>query len=74
MITPNKAVSIEESALGMTPAILRRGPEPIDLLSLYEVVHSEFDSIDQFLLALDVLYVIGSVDLDFATRLVTYAE
>jgi len=72
MITPNKAITVAESALGKAPAILRIGPGAIDVLRLYESVASQFDSIDQFLLALDVLYVAGRINIDVPTRTVTY--
>jgi hypothetical protein len=73
MITPNKAITIEESALGKAPVILRQGSKPVDLLSLYRAVRLHFDSIDQFLLTLDVLHVLGKLDIDLATRMVIYA-
>ena len=73
MIAPNKAISVAESALGRAPSILRAGTAPIDILRLYESVASDFDGIDQFLLALDVLYVLGRIDIDLPTRTVTYA-
>ena len=73
MIAPNKAIAVGESALGKAPSILQVGAAPIDLLRLYESVASEFDGIDQFLLTLDVLYVLGRIDIDLATRTVTYA-
>jgi hypothetical protein len=74
MITPNKAITIEESALGKAPVILKQGPDPVDLIGLFELIGSKFDSIDQFLLTLDVLYVLGRINLDAATRILTYAD
>ena len=73
MIAPNKAIAVGESALGKATSVLQAGTAPIDLLRLYESVASEFDGIDQFLLTLDVLYVLGRIDIDLATRTVTYA-
>ncbi len=74
MITPNKAVTIEESALGLVGVIMKQGPEPKDLLSLYHSVSEQFESIDHFLLTIDVLYVLGRIDVDANTRTVTYAR
>ena len=74
MITPNKAVTVEESALGLVSVILQAGPYPRDLLSLYREVGDNFESIDQFILAVDVLYVLGRIDVDFKTRTVTDAR
>lgn len=72
MITPNKVVALEGSALGMASVILDRGPQPTDLLVLHRSVSSEFESIDHFLLTLDVLYVLGRIDVDFRTRTVRF--
>lgn len=74
MIAPNKAIPIEESALGLARVILACGPGPIDLLRLYQKVAQKFESIDHFLLTLDVLYVLDRIDLDPLTRTVTYAK
>jgi hypothetical protein len=73
LIAPNKAVPIEQSALGLAGVVLACGPDPIDLLRLYHTVAHEFETIDQFLLTLDVLYVLERIDLDPLSRTVTYA-
>lgn len=73
MITPNKVVALEDSALGLASVILEQGPQPVDLLALYSAVSNEFESIDHFMLTLDVLYVLGRIDVNFQTRMVTYA-
>lgn len=72
MIAPNKVISLRESALGHVSAILREGPAAIDLVSLYERVGDDFDSIDQFILALDILFILRRIDLNAKTRTVTY--
>lgn len=74
MITPNKVISLADSALGRVGAILKHGPEPVDLVTLFQSVADEFESIDQFLLSMDVLYALGLIDLNPATRVVTYAQ
>ena len=74
MITPNKAISLQDSALGLVGVIMKQGPEPQDLVGLYQKTKHQFDSIDHFLLALDVLYVLGHIDVNFTTRAVTYAR
>lgn len=73
MITPNKAISIEESVLSKLSLILRTGPSSLDLVELFHCVASQFESIDEFLLALDTLYVLGNIDIDFSERSVNYA-
>lgn len=74
MIVPNKVISLEKSALGRIGHILALGPEPRDLLTLYRSVSDHFESADQFLVAMDILYVMGRIDLDPGARLVTYAR
>lgn len=73
MIVPNKVISIDESALSAIPAILEQGPLPHDLVTLYREHSEKFDSIDQFLLGLDVLFVLGRINVNFETRVITYA-
>jgi hypothetical protein len=74
VITPNKVISVSESALGRAAVILERGPGPVDIASLFSVVSGKFESIDQFILALDVLYVLGRINVDFERRELTYAS
>ena len=64
MITPNKVVSIENSALGLVSTIIEQGPTPLEVVKLYHIVSKNFESIDQFLLAIDLLYVLGRIDLN----------
>ena len=74
MIMPNKVITLRESALGRTPIILHEKASHANLVSLYGKVGKEFESIDQFLLAIDVLYILGQIDVDLSTGLVTYAD
>jgi hypothetical protein len=71
---PNKVITLRESALGRTPVILREKSSQINLVSLYDKVGEEFESIDQFLLTIDVLYILGQIDVDPSTAVVTYAD
>lgn len=72
MITPNKVVSIEKSALGLVGVILEQGPDPLELVNLYQIVSKQFESIDQFLLVIDLLYVLGRIEVNFQTRTIYY--
>lgn len=74
MITPNKVITLSESALGRTPIILKEKASEGDLASLYNRVGKDFESIDQFLLTLDVLYILGRIDVDVLTGALTYAD
>ena len=74
MITPNKVITLRESALGRTAIILREKASQDSLAGLYDKVRKDFESIDQFLLALDVLYILGQIEVDLSTGMVTYAD
>jgi hypothetical protein len=74
LITPNKVITLRESALGRAPVILRERAVHPNLLALYEKVSKDFESIDQFLLTLDVLFILGRIDIDLSTGVVTYAD
>ncbi|WP_421800768.1 ABC-three component system middle component 7 [Granulicella sibirica] len=73
MITPNKAISLKESALGHLGVILKVRVEGMDLITLYHKVADQFESLDQFLLTLDTLYILGRIDVNVTTRVVNYA-
>jgi len=74
VITPSKTVRLSDSALGKATVVLEQGPERRDLITLYKDVADRFESIDEFILAIDLLYVLGRVDVDQPTRVLTYAD
>ena len=74
MITPNKVVPLSASVLGQLVHVLKAGPDPASLLDMFQEVGDKFESIDQFLLALDVLYVLDRINVDFSTEKVVYAK
>lgn len=73
MITPNKVVPLSASVLGHLTHVLKAGPEPTGLTDLFQQVGDKFESIDQFLLALDVLFVLDRLTVDFSVEKVIYA-
>ena len=74
MIMPNKVITLRESALGRVPVILREKGSQASLVDLYDKVGEEFESIDQFLLTIDVLYILGQITVDPSTGVVIYAD
>lgn len=65
MQLPNKLFSYEESILSKFVPILKALDEQNhSVLGLYSLTKTEFDSIDDFLLALDCLYGLGKIDYD----------
>lgn len=73
MITPNKVVPLSLSVLGQLPHVLKAGPDPILLAELFQQVENKFESIDQFLLTLDVLFLLDRLTIDFDAERVVYA-
>lgn len=73
MITPNKFIALDESILSRLELILDEQIDEMSIRDLYRSVALRFDTADQFLLALDVLYVLGRIDVDFKTETVSHA-
>ena len=73
MITPNKVVPLSASVLGQLTHVLKEGPDPTRLADLFQQVGDKFESIDQFLLTLDVLFLLNRLNVDFKTEKVIYA-
>lgn len=74
MITPNKFISFDESVLSKLDTILNIESDDIEIGRLYEMTHKKFDGVDQFIYAIDVLYILGRIEVDFATRTVKYVN
>ena len=72
MITPNKVVSLDDSVIGRISWILRGDPKDCSVIDLFYRLSDRFESIDQFILALDVLFVLGRIDVDLEKKMVTY--
>lgn len=64
MIVPNKTIPYNASLLSKLPIILRRLYTPASPVELYHELRSNFDDLSQFLLTLDVLYVLGKITFD----------
>lgn len=73
MITPNKVVPLSASVLGHLTQVLKAGPDPTRLAELFQQVGDKFESIDQFLLTLDILFLLDRLSVDFSTEKVIYA-
>lgn len=73
MITPNKVVTLEKSALGLARIILEAVPDIDSISELQRRTSKHFESIDQFLLTMDVLFVLGRITVDFDTGRISHA-
>jgi len=74
MITPNKFTTFEASVLSKLPVLLSQNVKKIGIEKLYSLTEEHFSGIDQFLYALDVLYVLGRIELNEVTKDITYAN
>lgn len=64
MIVPNKVISFSESIIGKMPIILRFIiNEDYKIKDLFLVTKEYFNEIDEFILALDVLYILDAIDI-----------
>ena len=66
MIAPDKYISIDASLIGVGAAMLRQLPGPKTLTALWEACRGVPDirTFQRFVLALDLLYLLGIVDLE----------
>ncbi|UZW61169.1 hypothetical protein BV903_002415 [Lysobacter enzymogenes] len=67
-------MSLKDSALGLATEILDVGPDPISVADLYSDLARKFESLDQFMVTLDLLYVLGRIEMDFESGVVTYVD
>ena len=74
MIVPNKVIPLSESALGLAPQILGKGPRPTLISELFRSLEEGSVDIDEFLLAIDLLFVLGRIEVEPSTGMVTYAR
>lgn len=64
MIVPNKAISYENSLLPKLPHILKDlSNQSLSVLDLYQKSKKDFDNVNQFLLAMDTLYILKKIEL-----------
>lgn len=75
MILPNKLISFQDCILSKTVYILE---EIIDsdfsVIRLYEQVEIHFEDISEYILALDVLYVLGKIKYNEELQAIQYVE
>lgn len=73
MITPNKVVTLEKSALGLARVILEAMSDTDSISELQRRTSKHFESVDQFVLTMDVLFVLGRISVDFTTGRISHA-
>ena len=64
MITPSKTIPFKDSIAFKMMFILDEHFEEISLVELYKNTKRKFLGLDEFIYALDALYVLGRIDID----------
>ena len=64
MITPNKTTPFKESITYKMTYILDENFEQLALIDIYKNTKNKFDDIAEFILAIDVLYILDKIDID----------
>ncbi len=62
MIVPNKAIPYTASLLPKLPILIQSIDSNISPIVLYRKVQHDYDDLNQFMLALDTLYILKKVD------------
>lgn len=64
MITPSKAISFRESITYKMLFILDEPFDEITLVELYKSTKHKFQGLNEFIFALDALYILGEIDVE----------
>ena len=64
MITPNKTISFKNSIAFKMLCILDEQFDEISIAELYKNTKRKFLGLNEFIYAIDVLYILGKIDVD----------
>jgi len=74
MSFPSKFTRFDNSILAKICFLIDDELEHITLAELIKLRLSKFSDVSEFMLALDILYVLGKIDLDTNQRVITYVK
>ncbi|MDP4534704.1 hypothetical protein Q3O60_00660 [Alkalimonas collagenimarina] len=74
MSFPNKFTSFDKSILAKISMLIIDEENSISLSELIEIRLDKFEDISEFMLALDILYVLGKVELDENQGMINYVN
>lgn len=75
MILPNKLISFQDCILAKTVYILEKiSDSDFSVIGLYEQVETHFEDLNEYMLALDVLYVLGNIEYNEELQVIQYVE
>lgn len=74
MIVPGKFVPFSDSTLNHLARVLAAIDKPISLTELFAKTSKQFNGPSEFIYAMDVLYVLGALEIDLNTKVVSRAH
>lgn len=74
MSFPNKFTRFDKSILAKISMLILEEVDSISLSELIEMRLGKFEDISEFMLALDVLYVLGKVELEESEGMIKYVN
>lgn len=75
MILPNELISFQDCILAKTVYILEKiSDSDFSVIGLYEQVETHFEDLNEYMLALDVLYVLGKIKYNEGLQVIQYVE
>lgn len=75
MIYPNKQIKVEDSIIyKMTYLLEDEDIKIIGIGELYHKVKKKFNNIDEFIYALDVLYILNIIEVNFELEQIVYVN
>ena len=75
MILPNKLISFQDCILSKKVYILEKiSDSDFSVIGLYEQVETHFEDLNEYILALDVLYVLGKIKYNEGLQVIQYVE
>jgi hypothetical protein len=75
MIYPNKHIRFKDSIISKMISILDvQTDSEINIHDLYSKTKNTFSNTDEFILSLDVLYVLNMIEVDFTTESIKYVK
>ena len=75
MILPNKLISFQDCILAKTVYILEKiSDSDFSVIGLYEQVETHFEDLNDYMLALDVLYVLCKIEYNEELQVIQYVE
>lgn len=74
MSFPNKFTTFDKSILAKVSALIIEDVDSISLSELIEVRLDKFEDISEFMLAIDILYVLGKIELNEEQGIIKYAN